>query len=154
MRKFLFILLSLLFINLQLSAGEIDSKWIVSQNPDMPWRLYKTSNMWNYLQLNTATGIIFLLQFDIEGNNRGIVNIINEDPLVNDDAYIHGRFTLYPTDNIYTFILLDQINGNSWQVQWSFESEKCFIIPLQILDDSSDETSDEALDKPSDSIEE
>lgn len=153
MRKFLFILLSLLFINLQLPAGEIDSKWIVSQSPIMPWRLFKTSNMWNYLQLNTSTGIIFLLQFDINGYNRGIVNIINKDPLVNDDAYIPGRFTLYPTDNIYTFILLDQINGNSWQVQWSFESGQCFTIPLEILEKNTDEEPDEKTDESLNAIE-
>lgn len=34
-----------------------------------------------------------------------------------------GRFTLYPTQNVFTFILLDQIDGRMWQVQWSTKAE-------------------------------
>ena len=33
----------------------------------------------------------------------------------------NGRFFLYPTTNIYNFILLDQIDGRTWQVQWNTE---------------------------------
>jgi hypothetical protein len=29
-----------------------------------------------------------------------------------------GRFTLYPTSNIYTFLLLDQGPEDAWYVQW------------------------------------
>ena len=32
------------------------------------------------------------------------------------------------------YILLDQFNGNSWQVQWGFEPENCLIVPLGVLD--------------------
>ena len=38
-----------------------------------------------------------------------------------------GRFELYPTKNIYNFIMLDVINGETYQVQWSFEYEKRFV---------------------------
>lgn len=30
-----------------------------------------------------------------------------------------------------TFILLDQINGRTWQVQWSLEPEKRIVIPIE-----------------------
>ena len=33
------------------------------------------------------------------------------------------RFKLYPTQNIYTFLLLDTINGRTWQVQWSLDNK-------------------------------
>ena len=33
----------------------------------------------------------------------------------------NGRFFLCPTTNIYNFILLDQIDGRTWQVQWNTE---------------------------------
>ena len=36
----------------------------------------------------------------------------------------NGRFFLYPTQNMYNFILLDQIDGRTWQVQWSTEKSQ------------------------------
>ncbi|HEV3218228.1 MAG TPA: hypothetical protein VGZ48_00545 [Candidatus Acidoferrales bacterium] len=42
-----------------------------------------------------------------------------------------GRFTLYPTENIYNFLLLDQIDGRVWQVQWNWDSPaKRFVLPI------------------------
>jgi hypothetical protein len=35
-----------------------------------------------------------------------------------------GRFTLYLTSNIFTFMLLDQKNGYTWQVQWGLKPEE------------------------------
>jgi hypothetical protein len=41
-----------------------------------------------------------------------------------------GRFTLYPTSNIWTFILLDQETGNTWHVQWGKPQER-LIVPIE-----------------------
>ncbi len=35
----------------------------------------------------------------------------------------NGRFFLYPTTNIYNFILVDQIDGRTCQVQWNSKAE-------------------------------
>lgn len=40
-------------------------------------------------------------------------------------------YGLITTQNIYTFILLDQFEGKTWQVQWSTEPEKQGVIPIQ-----------------------
>jgi hypothetical protein len=42
----------------------------------------------------------------------------------------NGRFFLYPTDNIYNFILLDQIDGRAWQVQWNIEKSDRMVIRI------------------------
>ncbi|PYU38490.1 MAG: hypothetical protein DMG54_29925 [Acidobacteria bacterium] len=42
-----------------------------------------------------------------------------------------GRFTLHPTLNIFTFVLLDQEDGRAWQVQWGLEANKRFIAPIE-----------------------
>lgn len=105
----------------------------MSQDESAIWRLYKTDNMWVYLQLNTMNGTICLLQYSLE-ELGGIYGIINFQDLVKDNNYFSGRFTLYPTENMFNYILLDQFNGNSWQVQWSFEPENCLIVPLGVLD--------------------
>ncbi len=52
---------------------------------------------------------------------------INQYSLVYTDEDINGRFTLYPTPNSYNFILLDQIDGSTWKVQWNNEHDKRFI---------------------------
>ena len=39
-----------------------------------------------------------------------------------------GRFKLSPTHNMYNFLLLDQITGQVWQVQWHIEDDKRGII--------------------------
>lgn len=114
-------------------SQELSPKWIVSQDESAIWRLYKTDNMWVYLQLNTMNGTICLLQYSLE-ELGGIYGIINFQDLVKDNNYFPGRFTLYPTENMFNYILLDQFNGNSWQVQWSFEPENCLIVPLGVLD--------------------
>ena len=54
--------------------------------------------------------------------------IFNSESLVwSSEAETIGRFILYPTNNIYNFILLNQIDGRTWQVQWNNEQEKRFV---------------------------
>lgn len=86
-----------------------------TQDPSAPYRLFRTQNMFMFLLLDTRTGQITQVQWNIETEKR-FTEPLNVKPLVADGK--PGRFTLYPTQNIYTFILLDQIAGNSWQVQW------------------------------------
>jgi hypothetical protein len=56
---------------------------------------------------------------------------LNSLPLVNKDKEVNGRFTLYPTENIYNFLLLDQIDGNVYQVQWSMDVKYRGVIPIK-----------------------
>ena len=70
------------------------------------------------------------MQYSINDNYRGEVEL-NEKALVVGDAAENGRFTLYPTKNMYNFVLLDQIDGKMWQVQWSMEEDGRIIIPMQ-----------------------
>ena len=39
----------------------------------------------------------------------------------------NGRYKLYPTDNMYNFIMVDVIDGLTWQVQWSTKSDERFV---------------------------
>jgi hypothetical protein len=55
---------------------------------------------------------------------------LNLEPIVSKENEVNDRFTLYPTQNIYTFILLDQLEGKTWQVQWSSEPENRGLIPI------------------------
>ena len=100
-----------------------------SNNVDVVYELFPTQNIWTFLKLNTRDGRIAIVQFDVSSNNR-METDLNISPLVEEQNAQNGRFTLYPTSNLYNFILLDQIDGRVWQVQWSFEKDKRMILPI------------------------
>ena len=93
------------------------------------YKLFPTENMWTFIKLNTRNGKMWQVRYDVEGDNR-LETFLNILPLVTEKDEVNGRFTLYSTQNIYTFILLDQLNGKIWQVQWSFEFENRLIVPI------------------------
>jgi hypothetical protein len=93
------------------------------------YELFPTQNTWTFIKLNTRNGKLWQVQFSIKGNR--MVTELNSTPLVLNEMEINGRFTLYPTDNIYNFILLDQVEGDTWQVQWSAENELRAIFPIK-----------------------
>lgn len=98
-------------------------------NP-VSYRLFPTQNMWTFLKLNTRNGQIWQVQFDIKGENRFETDL-NFKHLVTKEEEFNDRFSLYSTQNMYTFILIDQLDGRMWQVQWSIEPEKRFIIYIK-----------------------
>ncbi|MDZ7847434.1 MAG: hypothetical protein U5L96_12035 [Owenweeksia sp.] len=95
-----------------------------SQNAIFPvtYQLFPTQNRWTFIKLNTRNGKMWQVQYDIEGENR-FETYLNQIPLVEKEKEVDNRFTLYSTQNIWTFILLDQVDGRTWQVQWSIEPE-------------------------------
>lgn len=125
-KRVVFFIILLFLLIFEISAEEY---YEPAQDPLANYRLFKTTNIWNFLQLETTTGRIWLIQFSVDTENRGGVSV-NDINLAQGKKIIPGRFTLYPTSNMWTFILLDQIDGSSWQVQWSFDENKRFIIPL------------------------
>ncbi len=93
------------------------------------YRLFKTEINWQFIKLNTSSGVIQQVKVDITNNNSS-EEYINTLPLVDKAEEVNGRFTLISTMNIYTFILLDQIDGRMWQVYWSLEPEERGIIQI------------------------
>ena len=95
------------------------------------YKLFPTTNMWNFLKLDTRNGKMWQVQYSIkdEDGYRGEV-VLNGSSLLPNGNGGNGRFTLIPTQNMYNFILLDQQSGKTWQVQWSFEEEQRLVIPI------------------------
>ena len=94
------------------------------------YRLVPTENIWTFLKLDTRNGLIWQVQYTIKDDSyRGEVEL-NARPLATGAEAENGRFTLYPTKNMYNFILLDQKNGRMWQAQWALEEDNRGIIPL------------------------
>jgi hypothetical protein len=91
--------------------------------------LFETQNMWTFILLDTVTGRIWQIQYDVRGDNRGGIEL-NTLNLAIGKQRIPGRFTLHKTSNMYNFILLDRIDGGTWQVQWSIKKENRMVIPI------------------------
>jgi hypothetical protein len=142
MRKFIISLICVLVVTTtytkaysnKLEGATIDSTLnenVSAQNQDaVIYRLFPTQNMWTFIKLNTRNGQMWQVQFDVAGDNRLETNL-NLAPLVSKEKEVNGRFMLYSTQNIYTFILLDQLDGKMWQVQWSIEFKERLIIPIE-----------------------
>ena len=94
------------------------------------YKMYQTENIHILLKLDTVTGKIWMVQYALSDTKAVSVPIDNTSLLGDWDDYEHGRFELYPTKNMYNYILLDTKWGYTYQVQWSFEENKRFRIPI------------------------
>ncbi len=88
------------------------------------YKMYKTENLYNLLKLDTATGIIKQVQWSLKGDQEFSVPINTEYLSFRGE---NGTFELYPTNNMYQFILLDTTDGRTWHVQWGTEDSKRWI---------------------------
>lgn len=88
------------------------------------YKLYLTDNIYTLLQLDTKTGRIEQVQWSSDSDNEGSVVINGEDLSY---GYGSGTFELYPTQNMYKFILIDKTDGRKWHVQWGMSENKRWI---------------------------
>ncbi|MFA6151547.1 MAG: hypothetical protein WC716_09515 [Chitinophagaceae bacterium] len=94
------------------------------------YQLFPSKNYWTFIKLDTRNGKMWQVHFSVEDDKNTGELILNSLPLVDKEEEVIGRFTLYPTENIYNFLLLDQISGIVVQVQWSLESKKRGIVSI------------------------
>lgn len=90
------------------------------------YKLYKTENLYNLLRLDTQTGKIEQVQWSLDKKSSEGTFTINDTDLSRGD-YQAGCFELYPTNNMYQFILIDTTNGRMWHVQWGIGDSKRWI---------------------------
>jgi hypothetical protein len=102
-------------IELQMNSDELNNRF----------KLYKTNNMYTFLRLDTATGKIKQFQWSLKSEEEGYVTINDED--LSFLSPQNGTFELYPTENMYQFLLLDKSWGRMWHVQWGFKSSERWI---------------------------
>lgn len=85
--------------------------------------------MYNFIKLNTRNGQMSQVQWGTDNKYR-FETTLSDISLVLLSEEKNGRFFLYPTTNIYNFILLDQVDGRAWQVQWSIEEKDRAVIRI------------------------
>ena len=103
----------------------------VSPDNNVVYRLFPTENRWTFIKLNTRTGQLWQVQFSIDGDNYRFTTTLCLRARASVEEEKNGRFFLYPTQNMFNFILLDQVDGRVWQVQWSTRRDERFVIPIR-----------------------
>lgn len=82
------------------------------------YKIFQTENINILLKLDTATGKVWMVQYGT-GDIYGMVVPVDDSSLLYSWEDIEaGRFELYPTKNMYNFILIDTKKGYTYQVQW------------------------------------
>lgn len=127
MKKIFFVLIALLSMVFVSCKQENSPAQIIKD--EARYEMFPTENIWTFLKLDTSNGLIWQVQYSVNNDYRGEV-VLNSQPLVEGNAAKNGRFILYPTKNMFNFILLDQKDGRTWQVQWSMEEDKRMVIPI------------------------
>lgn len=94
------------------------------------YQLFPTQNYWTFIKLNTRNGKMWQVHFSVRDDSSTGEVVLNSIPLVSKENEVNGRFTLYPTKNMYNFLLLDQIDGEVIQVQWSMEAHNRGIVSV------------------------
>ena len=124
---FCFLLISIISVNTLLFINNRHLENLeINTSLKERYKLYQTENIYTFLQLDTKTGMIEQVQWSLNSDNEGSVTINSYD-LTKEFDYGPGSFELYPTKNIYQFILIDKTSGNKWHVQWGMESDKRWI---------------------------
>lgn len=100
----------------------------ISTDSNVEYRLFATKNIYTFIKLNTKNGQMWQVQWDTKNNQ--FQTPISLTTLVTKEEEKFGRFFIYPTTNIYNFILLDQIDGRVWQVQWSTEAKERMVLRI------------------------
>ena len=129
MKKLVIFLMFL--VSMAVSAqSDNDRKVYFSPDTNVTYRLFKTQHMHIFIKLNTSNGTMKLVQFSTSSTHDMMEATLSDMKLAAGTDAKNGRFYLYPTDNFYTFLLLDQIDGRVWQVQWSTEPENRGIMRI------------------------
>lgn len=124
MKRTLFLLCTFFYLCNLVACSETDS--------NTRYKLYPTQNMWTFLKLDTETGRIWQVHYSIKGKDTRFEESLNTGNIakaLKKEQKI-GRYALYQTQNMYNFILLDQIDGETYQVQWGLDKQSRLLIPI------------------------
>jgi hypothetical protein len=128
MKKIIISLIVVLITTTAFAQNQTTPMLIVSPDNAIVYRLFSTQNKWTYIKLNTRNGQMWQVQYSLEDNNLEVpLSLLTR---VTKEEEKNGRFFLYPTQNMYNFILLDQLDGRVWQIQWSTEEKNRMVIQI------------------------
>ena len=115
----------------QSKVNKVQETKIIEKSDNSIFQLYPTKNFWTFLKLDTRNGKISQVHFTVTADGGEGELELNPNSLIKtNDVEKGGRFKLYQTENIYNFLLIDQIEGSVYKVQWSMEENNRGIVPI------------------------
>lgn len=126
----LFVFITMVTTFMFAQTRQVQNTTIAIQDTLHTFKLYPTKNMWTFIKLDTSNGQMWQVQYAINDDSSRGEDILSLARLAFGNDAVNGRFCLYPTQNMYNFILLDQVDGRTWQVQWSFDYTNRGILPI------------------------
>ena len=102
-------------------------KYMQAETKKLPrYKIYQTENIHILLKIDTRIGRVYMIQY------------ASKDPLAVEipiGPYPHGRvnwgwngrFELYPTKDMYNFIMIDSYWGEIYRVQWGPKASDRFV---------------------------
>ena len=103
------------------SLVQITNAWLEQIELD-----HSLKQRYKLYQTDTKTGMIEQVQWSLDSEYEGSVTIHNDD-LNYGFGHGSGSFELYPTKNMYQFILLDKTSGRKWHVQCGMRAKERWI---------------------------
>jgi hypothetical protein len=100
------------------------------RNSNAVFNLYPTENYFTFIKLDTRNGKMWQVQYNTDSEKR-FTSTLNDIELVFKSEESNQRFMLIPTINMFTFLLMDQIDGQTWQVQWNSDPLKRMVVPIR-----------------------
>jgi hypothetical protein len=98
-----------------------------SQRTDATFRLFRTQNIFKFLELDTRNGSLAgSMEFRREQQNC----VADQLDAPSERVEAGAIYALSHKQHI-TFMLLDQELGNTWQVQWGLKPEERLIGPIE-----------------------
>ena len=98
----------------------------IAEDTDNPrYKIYKTDYFYVVLRLDSRTGQVSQVQLRTDSAPAG-VRPLNGGGIVQESMGWDGRFDLFPI-NIYTFVMVDNYNGDLYQVQYGTDDSRRFV---------------------------
>lgn len=110
MKMKFFTLIFVLFTTVSFAQSETKQNSAINLKQDSEntaYKLFPTQNYWTFIKLDTRNGKMWQVHFTVTDEYAREHRSLNSIPLVREEQEINGRFTLYPTENMYNFLLLD-----------------------------------------------
>lgn len=114
---------------MSLTAVLVFSNILDDSEQSQRFELYPTQNSFNFLKLDKKTGKIYQVQWSLEGEEEFSITLNGID--LSQFSTDGNCFKLYPTKNMWQFILLDGASGRAWHVQWGFEEKNRWIKRIE-----------------------
>ena len=100
------------------------------RNLNAVFNLYPTESYFTFIKLDTRNGKMWQVQWNPDSEKR-FTSTLNDIELVIKSEESNQRFMLIPTINMFTFLLMDQIDGQTWQVHWNPDPLKRMVVPIR-----------------------